>query len=145
MDCEHIKRCNAVDCSVVTMESFDSNLLLQVSSASTFDFTVDNTKRQSDILTSLKVLSTYFTDAVMHKAITLTSSGSLTLAIAVTLLLQGILVHAYTFDHTISFVEASREGYWSGQDIDSRNYCLQNYQILLNVGTSSTCGFRDYH
>eukprot|EP00731_Ephydatia_muelleri_P022967 Em0015g550a len=107
-DSEQIKKlCNAINFSVVPMESFDSNLLFQVSTAPSFDFTVDYTKWQSDILTSLKVLNTYFTDAVMHKAITLTSPGSSTLAIAVTLVHQGIPVQAYTFDHTISFVEAS--------------------------------------
>ena len=105
-DCEQIKKCNAINFSVVTMESFYSNLLSQASNTQMFDFTVDYTKWKSDILTSSKVLSMYFTDAVMHKAITLTSPGSSTFAIAVTLLLQGIPVQAYTFDRTISFVEA---------------------------------------
>ena len=105
-DCEQIKKCNAFNFSVVTMESFDSNLLSQVSNTQMFDFTVDYTKWKSDILTSSKVSSMYFTDGVMHKAITLTSPSSSTFAIAVTLLLQGIPVQVYTLDRTVSFVEA---------------------------------------
>eukprot|EP00731_Ephydatia_muelleri_P022968 Em0015g551a len=106
-DSEQIKKlCNAINFSVVPMESFYTNPLSQVSNTQMFDFTVDYTKWKSDILTSSKVLSMYFTDGVMHKALTLTSPGSSTFAIAVTLLLQGIPVQVYTFDRTISFVEA---------------------------------------
>ena len=49
VDCEQIKKCNAFKFSVVTMESFDSNLLSQVSNTQMFDFTVDYTKWKSDI------------------------------------------------------------------------------------------------
>ena len=106
---KQIKKCYAIEGSVVTIESFNLISLPRVSSAPLTDFTVDYTKWRSDLLTSLSVLSTYLAGAKMHKAITLTSPGSSTFAIAVNLLLHGIQVQAYTIEHTASFVEACNE------------------------------------
>eukprot|EP00731_Ephydatia_muelleri_P006730 Em0003g978a len=106
---KQIKKCYAIEGSVVTIESFNLISLPRVSSAPITDFTFDYTTWRSDLLTSLSVLSTYLAGAKMHKAITLTSPGSSTFAIAVNLLLHGIQVQAYTIEHTASFVEACNE------------------------------------
>ena len=106
---EQVKKCCTTNVSIFTMESFNSISPPQVLNALETEFKSHNSKWQSDLLVCSEVFTTYFLDKEVQNAIILTSPQSSTFPIAVSLLLQGIPVKAYSSDCITSFLEIISE------------------------------------
>ena len=106
---EQIKKCCPTNVSIFTMKLFNCIPPPQVLKAPENDFKLDNSKWQSDIVVCSEVFASCFLDKEVRNAIILTSPQSSTFPIAVSLLLQGIPVNAYSSDCTTSFLKIISE------------------------------------
>ena len=102
---EQVKKCCPTNVSIFTVKSFNCISPPKVSNALETEFKSHNNKWQSDLLVCSEVFTTYFLDKEVQNVVTFTSPESSTFPIAVSLLLQGIPVTAYTSDCTTSFLE----------------------------------------
>ena len=102
---EQVKKCCPTNVSIFTVKSFNCISPPKVSNAFETEFKSHNSKWQSDFLVCSEVFTTYFLDKEVQNFVTFTSPESSTFPIAVSLLLQGIPVTAYTSDCTTSFLE----------------------------------------
>ena len=102
---EQVKKCCTTNVLIFTVESFNCISPPQVLNMPESDFKLGSNKWQSDYLVCSEVFITYFLDKEVHNAVTLISPQSSTFPIAVSLLLHGISVNAYTSDSITSFLE----------------------------------------